>query len=337
VSRLNLDRPLRSLCRTYSTCLFKLETKFAHLAVPTEGEQQQIEELQTSIEHAPDFQEEPEIVAERGWNEARDELRSLIKLRDPRDFLTWDVIRRMGVFVNHSNYLDELRSLEADPLWEKRWRPALREDQCGRPEPFFKYRKSSATLIHHAYHVQQFEKLVGVLVEDYNWIVELGGGYGSLCRFIHRLGFQGQYLIFDLPEFSCLQRYFLSCVGIPVEAVMPAAMPAGVKLVSSLDLLSKQIREKGLPSLFIATWSLSETPIAFRRRFMALVGEFDAYLIGYQACYGTGSHAVDNRAFFSEWTSSYGLAGAQTELQWYDWVIPHLQQNHYLVGAKKTR
>jgi len=273
----------------------------------------------------PGNQEDPGIIAEEGWREARKELRSQIEQKDPREFLTWDIIRKTGVFVNHSSYLAEFRGLRADSLWEGRWKSVLKEDPCGRPEPFFKHRNSSATLIHHAFHVQQFEGLTGRPIDSYDWIVELGGGYGSLCRLIHRLGFQGQYVIFDLPEFSCLQRFFLSSVGVPVAD--GAVGDSGVWLVSSLDQLSRQIDKKEGSSLLIATWSLSETPIAFRERFLPAVGEFDAYLIGYQRRYG----AVDNRAYFSQWTLSH------ESIRWHDWEVPHLSSNHYLIGVRQAR
>ena len=312
------------ICRASSTVLFKLETRLSTLAQPTEQELSRIDELKRRIACLPGIEEDPGILAEEGWGEARKALRLLIEQKDPRVFLTWELIRKTGVFVNHSSYLDELRELGADSLWEQRWRVVLPEDHCGRPEPFFKYRNSSATLIHHAFHVQQFERLTGNPVDGYGRIVELGGGYGSLCRLIHRLGFQGQYLIFDLPEFSCLQRFFLSCVGVPVGN--RSVGEQGVDLVSSLDQLSEQVQSMGAPSLMIATWSLSETPIAFRERFLSAVGEFDAYLIGYQRCYG----AVDNRDYFAQWTSSHD------EIRWHDWELPHLPNNHYLVGVRRV-
>ena len=58
-------------------------------------------------------------------------------------------------------------------------------------------------------------------------IVEFGGGYGSMCRLLHKLGFSGQYFIYDLPEFVALQRYFLKSIGMPVRDGPPDDVTVG--------------------------------------------------------------------------------------------------------------
>ena len=153
-----------------------------------------------------------------------------------------------------------------------------------------------------------------------------GGGYGSLCRLIYGLGFRGRYLIFDLPEFSALQRFFLTSIGILVGNDRESES-IGVRLISNPQSLSRHIEGKRSPSLFIATWSLSETPIAFRERFLSAIGQFDAYLIAYQPSFGT----VNNIISFSKWIAT------KAEIEWRDWAIPHIRGSRYLVGLRTGR
>jgi hypothetical protein len=52
---------------------------------------------------------------------------------------------------------------------------------------------------------------------DTDCIIEFGGGFGSMCRLVHALGFRGQHIIFDLPPVWALQRYYLRLHGIEVD------------------------------------------------------------------------------------------------------------------------
>ena len=80
------------------------------------------------------------------------------------------------------------------------------------------HKDSSNNLLHHAYNLLQLD--LHTPLHKLPTILEFGGGYGSTARLAFRLGFQGTYLIFDLPEFSALQRFYLSTLNFPVA---PAA------------------------------------------------------------------------------------------------------------------
>lgn len=77
-------------------------------------------------------------------------------------------------------------------------------------------------------------------------IVELGGGVGDLCDTVYRLGFTGDYYIYDFPEISKLQEYHLTTAG-----------HENVKFINSTDSLVAG-------DLVIATWSLTEMPLDLR-------------------------------------------------------------------------
>src|SRR5256886_13473803 len=124
---------------------------------------------------------------------------------------------------------------------------------------------SSENLIHHAYHLARFEEQTHRRVDDLACVLEFGGGYGSMCRLFHNLGFRGRYLIFDLPAFSALQRFFLRSIRMFVGSPDPLRdRSSGVALSSNVGDLHTLVAgwsDNGR-ALFPATWSISENPLS---------------------------------------------------------------------------
>lgn len=195
--------------------------------------------------------------------------------------------------------LPEFETLRLSAEWESRWKPALDEDRAGLPTPFRGYSRSSATLIHHAYHIFRFEAATGRKISDFETVVEFGGGYGSMLRLIERLGFSGKYHIHDLPELGALQRFFHESVR--AEGWTGGA--GGQRLTASFSSRREDaLRELSDPesTLFIATWSLSETPLEVREEWRPTLARFSWFLIGFQEVF----EGMNNRAWFAELTAS---------------------------------
>ena len=264
------------------------------------------------------------------WTVRRKHLQTLLLEGDPWEFLRWDPIATTMVKRGKANIRQELRHLQRRHDWKSRWRPALREHTVGFPRPFYRYPKASGDLIHHAYHACRFEETTGVSLADLSVIVEFGGGYGSMCRVLHQLGFSGAYLIFDLPELSVIQRFFLPHVGIATEKPGTTSFPArGVVTASEVDDFKRLMRSRPPGrAAFIATWSLSEAPVDLRAAILSELTAFDAFLVAY----GDDFAGVDNRAFFSRWRSGF------PEHTWYELAPPshYPKQAAYLFGAKSA-
>jgi len=250
------------------------------------------------------------------WATAMNRLRHLTLHADPRAFLRWDVIvERMA--VRHSPITPiELAALQARPDWESRWRRAIRECDAGRPFRYVGWPESSEPLIQTAYALARLETLVGRPVTEWETVFEFGGGFGSLCRLLHQLGYRGRYVIFDLPPFTLLQRYYLRSAGIMQDG------DDRVVLTSELADLERHVA--ALPAdawaMFVACWSLSETPLALRARIRPLVDRIGRYAIAYQERYGE----VDNVDYFKrEW-----LPGTRHTQR-----ITHRDGDHFLVGG----
>ncbi|PYS49186.1 MAG: hypothetical protein DMF68_10800 [Acidobacteria bacterium] len=296
---------------------------------PTEQEQILIEELRSTFKRlalsaslTPDVEDE--------WIKYEKRLHYLVLNDDPRAFLRWDIISR-NMFVADADYIkQELESLKQEQQWQNRWRAAIKESSIGCPTPYSLYTESSGNLIHHAYHLSQFEKVLGKTVDTLDMVWEFGGGYGSMCRLFYNLGFKGLYIIFDLPRVSALQRFFLKSLNIPIVSLDDAARgKRGVLLSSELDQLKSLLSDMRAIDIgeraFVATWSVSETPIALRKIVLELARDFDCYLIAYQDRFSD----VNNIDFFETWR-------ATIEGYWQTGLIAHVPgDNRYLFGVRE--
>jgi hypothetical protein len=241
---------------------------------------------------------------------------------NPREFLRWPVVLRT-MFAAFPPYI--LRELYF--LWRHnwpRWRRAIKESPVGRPYRYPLYPASSGNAIHHAYHLAVFEDSTAKNISGLNCIVEFGGGYGSMCRLFRNAGFKGRYVIFDLPYFSALQRYFLKVTRIIVARSPSEAEPNDVICVSNFSDLHECFLEPEFHrnSLLVATWSLSEAPVDVRNTLLEITADFDFFLFGYQSEFA----GVDNRKFFTN------LAARWRRVIWQLRPISHLPGSYYLIG-----
>jgi putative sugar O-methyltransferase len=297
------------------------------LPPPGKLESQLIDELRQSIRRLPPLSAaDSDASAEAIWTRNRIGIREKILNDDPRRFLNWEVIKNTMFFSNTPYITPAFESLRASNRWQSRWRAATLESKIGLPMKFPDYPQSSGNLIHQAYNLNEFEEHSGKLIEEFKTIVEFGGGYGSTCRLAHKLGFSGRYFIFDLPELSALQRFYLKLNGIRVlEEGSHEPAQEGVVCLSSLDELAANLNQRPI-DLFIANWSLSETPLELRTQVLPLVANARAFLFGYQDSFG----GVDNKKFFADWSAS------QQDVLWTDVQITHLPANNYLIGNRTS-
>ena len=277
-------------------------------------------ELRATFAALPELDADAATGAEAEWRRYMNTLRDQVRWRDPRAFLTWPVIRGT-MFVRRSRYLEtELAYLKGLPDWQGRWAAAVREGRAGRPAPYPGLRASSGNLLHHAYHVARFEAAVGARVADMGTVFEFGGGYGSMCRLFRQVGFAGRYVVLDLPHFSALQRYYLQALGLGLAE-------AGNHCVSDPEAPARLLAGAPRPTMFLATWSLSETPLHVRKAVLPLVSGFDAFLIAFQGTF----REVDNVAWFR------ALREEMPEIAWHDLPIGHLRgPNFYLFGRRRA-
>lgn len=292
-------------------------------------EEKCLQDLRSTAHQTPVFQDDNCSPSEKEWFDNMNQLRQLILTADPRKFLQWDVVKRT-MFISFASYIStELKSIKVLSDWKSRWRRAIKESPIGCPVPFVFFPASSANLIHHAYHLSVFEQRTGLKIDGLDCVMEFGGGYGSMCRVFHKLGFHGRYIIFDLPLFSALQKFFLSTIGLTVLTPEQfVSNKPGILCISDMSVLNTVIAHEDFKreSLFIATWSISEAPIKIRESIYPLASKFKLWLIAYQYRFGE----VDNVDFFNTWKNR------NTCYKWFNWPIEHMPGHDYLIGQKEA-
>ena len=254
------------------------------------------------------------------WAQGRRRLREAVLADDPQVFLTWPVIRDTMLVAGerHAYLAAELAALQAQDDWSSRWRSACEDDGTGAPPPLPGLPGGSGNRLHHAYQFLQLERAGGGSVRDYRGVVEFGGGYGALCAVAHRLGFTGDYLLFDLPEWSALQRWYLGEIG------LPTGDGSRVRVSSTEDDVVAARTAPG--TLFVAMWSLSETPLQLRDRVLPGDDRYAGYLFGYQAQF----EGIDNLAWFAQ------LRQDRPDVEWSGGEPEEGSGNRYLVGRRRA-
>ena len=296
------------------------------LPAATEREVELAHELSEQLRSLPAEDEGDGPKPERRWKKYVNMVRELGITDSPREFLRWEPILST-MFVKRGRCVDvELAALHARPDWAEIWESVVREVPTGHPLPYYRHPASSGNRIHNAYHVSRIEDELGRPVADYGEVIEFGGGYGCLCHVAFARGFSGGYTIFDYPLFSAIQKYYLKCLGLPAGVTPPDER--GIELVSDMGRFQRLLAGPPAtePSLFVANWSLSETPQHIRDAVLPRVpGRFDAVMMAFQDHF----EEMDNRALFGAYCDEYA-----SEIEWRIEPIAQLPGNSYLFGKR---
>jgi len=240
------------------------------------------------------------VPSAESWPTRVNRLKDLILTEDPRRFQQWKLITdsMMGPSQAARHGLEYLKSR---PDWRSRWLPLVTDSH-----EFF--HRNTALL--HAYYMAQLEERTGLCINNLAFVLEFGGGYGNLCYLFHKLGFKGRYVLFDFPVLLALQKFYLTEMGVSATCISePKHLPVPVS-----------------PSLFVATFSLSEAPHSTRQPFKALASGFDFFLIAYST---DGLHAVmENDTYFQAWKDDL------PNTVWYQERIPWARSGWGLIGGK---
>jgi hypothetical protein len=130
-------------------------------------------------------------------------------------------------------------------------------DFIGKPYKvlFEDFCECSPTNLRYIYHALLALKNTSNKYENSIDIVEIGGGYGGLCYFIHKLAeLQNikikSYIMFDLPSIINLQKLYLSYLGISINTY----------LLSDKFILNND-------SYFISTYAFTELSSMLRKEY----------------------------------------------------------------------
>lgn len=185
----------------------------------------------------------------------------------------------------------------------------IKENIYGQPKPYKYYPLSGGNLIHHAYSLMQLIEVVGLnRFLEISSVFEFGGGYGSFRRLVANLGLNGKYVIFDIPLFSNLQKLYLDMV---------------LKNHSTIfkDEVDQGKTDKN--DLFVALWSLSETPLSFRKKFEQILKTSKLILIAFQSEF----QGIDNKSYFENLIQNKVIVRGLIK------PVKASNNNYYLIGT----
>jgi len=182
------------------------------------------------------------------WENFTNNVRHMMETRDLSTFMTWDIlINTMIAGVDDV----EIEYLKNSNNWDF-WVENLEETKL-KPNHHPIYQFSSTNNLHHAYSLQILMDKLGKDLTYFDFVTEFGGGYGNMGRLFKKINNNVKYNIYDIPEFSKLQNYYLKENGIE-----------DIQLLNNND----SIVEVPKKSIFLGLWSISETPNLNRKHYI---------------------------------------------------------------------
>ena len=230
------------------------------------------------------------------WEAWRLDLWRRVQTQNPSKFWQWPCIYHT-MLVNHWPDAIKAEFLELEAGYKRH----CSIPHFGPDDPLIGT-QLSMNLIHQAYHIQQWEQASGQRINRLDTIVEFGSGYGAMALLCSRMGFDGKYIIYDLPEFSLLQEYYLSQFGL-------------------LDKVSwNPARKSKDVDLFMALYSISEVPLLERAKKMVRA---KSYLFLYSGLW----EGWNNVEWFRQFAASTVLEWRHSEIE----TLPD-RNNWYSIG-----
>ena len=250
---------------------------------------------------------------------------NIINEKKLKNFLRFPFIQKMFFVHNRLFIWKELKILKADKNW-KFYKKILVEDNVGDPVRYFLYPESSGNRINHVFHLNVIVNSLNLKLKLINNVFEFGGGYGCMARIFSKINSNVNYTIFDTKLVNFIQYYYLKLnklnVGYDIN-----------KNYILIDKLKKSKKKKSISnSLFIANWSMSETPIKFRAKLILEMIKYEYILISFQENF----EEINNLKYFKkliyELKSKYKFKLIKNKF--YKGNILKKEKHYFLVGKK---
>tara|TARA_B100000780_G_scaffold231510_1_gene171319 strand:- start:74 stop:1021 length:948 start_codon:yes stop_codon:yes gene_type:complete len=252
----------------------------------------------------------------------------LLKKKNIKNFLKVGFIQKMFFLHNRFFVYFELKALKNEINWPL-YKRLIEEDEIGNPIRYFLYENSSGNRINHVYHLSVLSKELNINLYKIKRVFEFGGGYGCMARIFSKFNEQIKYSCFDTHYVNLLQYYYLKHNNLDVGF----SNKNNYTLISDLKKINNSHQTK-LGSLFIANWSLSETPVKFRENFIKMITKNEFILI----CFQEKFEDIDNLKYFNKLKSklsrSHKIKILKNKFYTGNMINRH---NHYFFIGKKFK
>lgn len=190
------------------------------------------------------------------WENFNNQIKNHLINDDINNFMSWPIINQTMIAGID---LVEFNELQNSKYWGK-WSTKLNEDFL-KPNRYHLFPNSSTNNMHHAYSLNVMMEYLNFELNEFDTVIEFGGGYGNTCRLFKKWGHNGQYKIYDIPELIKIQKHYLNTNNVLEN----------VNFLENLDIVDKFDDN----SLFLGLWSISETPIPERKKMLTNLKFFD--------------------------------------------------------------
>ena len=246
----------------------------------------------------------------------------LLKSKDIKNFLRNNFIQKMFFLQNRLFIIKELADIKSSKRWDI-YKKLLIEDHIGNPLRYFLYLKSSGNRINHVYHLRVLEEELNInLKKNIRSVFEFGAGYGLMARIFSKINKKIYYTCFDTDYVNLLQFYYLKHNNLDVGF----SEKKKIHLTSNLKNLNRK------NDLFIANWSISETPIIFRKKFINNIANSNYILI----CFQEKFENINNLKYFnylkSKLSDNFNIKIIKNKYYKGNFFF---KQNHYFFLGKK--
>ena len=254
--------------------------------------------------------------------EFNDKIRILLKSKNIKNFLRYNFIQKMFFLHNRFFIYQELKEIRKSKNW-KYFKYLIKEDNVGNPIRYFLYLDSSGNRINHGYHLYILEKELNIfLKKDIRSVFEFGGGYGCMARIFSKINKEIKFTCFDTNFVNLLQFYYLKHNNLNV----------GFSKKNNFYLTSKLKNRTNKYDLFLANWSLSETPINYRKKFFIKIKNKKYIFISFQEKFEN----LNNLEYFKDMrkllSKKFEIKIIKNHFYHGNWFN---KQNHYFLIGKK--
>ena len=251
----------------------------------------------------------------------------LLKKESLTNFLRNNFVQKMFFVHNRLFILKELNKLRNNKNW-KFYKKIINEDNVGDPIRYFLYPKSSGNRINHTYHLSILSSEFNVNLKKINKVFEFGGGYGCMARIFSKINKKVSYTCFDTNYVNLLQYYYLKQNNLNVGF----SKKNDFYLISNLKNNKNYFSNNISNYIFIANWSLSETPIKFRKKFYSLIKNSELILI----CFQEKFEEINNLKYFKnmEKKLKYNFRIKIIKNKFYKGNMFNSQNHYFFIGKK---